>query len=473
MAENFRYVRLADELEGKIRNGDFAVGEKLPSIRRLHSLCEVSITTAYQAMVELEKRNLLEVRPRSGFYVKQPVGKLALPTPRQGGIKASGLDVNNLFAAFVEAMGNPGLVQLGGAAPAPELLPVKKITRALRAALNGDMRGTLTYDQPQGHRGLRREIAKRMLLGGCDVPADEIVITNGCMEAVYLCLRAITRPGDVVAVESPTFPGFLQIMEDLELGVLEVPTDPVSGIDLDCLEEALAGREIAACILVPNVNNPLGYVMDEGRKKRLVEITGERDIPIIEDGVYNDLYFGKGTVSTLKSYDQKGLVLFCSSFSKTLAPGLRVGWVVPGKYFQRVKRYKLNSSVTGPGMNQQVVLDCLKTGYYDRHLRKMRNDLKTQVGRIALAVGNAFPGDTKISSPEGGLLLWVELSGATDGVRLFRKAMEQGIAVMPGLMCSGAGLYDNCIRLNCAFPPDRNLEGEIRKLGAIIRETAV
>ena len=470
MEQNFRYIRLADEFESKIKAGDFEIGEKLPSIRRLHHRSGLSITTVYQALIELEKRNLVETRPKSGFYVKTPIQQvLNLPDPERHKVRPHKVSINELFTAIVETMGDKSMVHFGGAAPAPALLPYKSITRAIRSVINTEIESVLTYEPPQGISELRREIAKQMFGTAANIEADQIIITNGCMEAIALCLKSVADPGDKIAVESPCFQGFLQIMEDLNLVALELPTHPVSGIDLDALEDALKTQKIKACILGPNVNNPLGYVMPEDHKRRLVKMMNTKNIPIIEDGIYNDLYFGQELPPTLKSFDEKDLILYCSSFSKTLAPGLRVGWAAPGRFYKKVKRFKVNGSITCSGLNQRIVAECLKKGLYNRHIRKMKNELKVQISKMTKALADYFPPDTKISSPQGGLLLWVQLHPSVDGFEVYRKALKKKIAIMPGFLCSSSGRYKSCIRLNCGFPWNERIESSIAALGRTIK----
>lgn len=472
MSTDFQYIRLADEFERKIVSGDYGVGDKLPSIRMLHHKLGLSISTVYQALIELEKRNLVETRPKSGFYVKpklQNVLKTSDKTDRR--IVPQTVNLNELVSRIIEVMADPSVIQFGGAAPSPELLPSKMLTRAMRKVLNLDMYSLLSYDPPQGNPELRKEIAKRMIRIGTEGVAEQIVITNGCMEAVTLCLMAVTAPGDVVMVESPTFHGFLQIIEDLRLKALELPTHPVEGIDLEVLARILEQqKKIAALVTIPNINNPAGYVMSESNKRRLTRMMRERNIPIIEDGIYSDLYFGRESVLPLKAFDKEGMVLYCSSFSKTLAPGLRIGWTIPGRFYTRVKRLKVNTSVISPGFNQAVIARCLKTGFYDRHIARMRNALKVQVARMSAAITEYFPEGTQVTAPRGGMLLWVRLPETVDAFEVYQKAIEMKIAILPGVLCAGANMYKNYVRINCGCPWSSSIENGIKTLGRIVWE---
>lgn len=469
-ASAFRYARLADDLEGKIRDGVYRAGEKMPSLRKLHDQTGLSVTTVYQAYIELEKRGVVAPRQKSGYYVQPLLGRI-LPPPEAQKLRPQPkkVTVNALAYTIVEDMGNPDFLQLGGSTVMPELLPYKQLTRCLRSASIDTMkRSLMRYEDPYGNAELKRQIVKRMVGQARRSVLDELVVTSGCIEAVNLCLRAVGDAGDTVVVESPTYPWFLQIIEDQNKFALEMPTDPQTGIDLDQLARAVDKNKVAACILVPNFHNPLGYVMPEERKKALVAMMARKNIPIIEDNIHGELYFGQQRPSTLKSYDRKGLVLHCASFSKTLSPGLRVGWTLPGRYADRVRRLKMDGTVASPTLNQETVARFLREGTFDRHLRRLRTALKNQVTNTALAIARYFPPGTRITAPEGGLTLWVELDRRVDGLTLFHAARKRRIAIFPGAICSTTDRYNNCIRISCGYRWSERIEAGLRTLAEII-----
>ncbi len=469
---NFHYVRLADEIEEKIKQGIYKAGDKLPSLRKLHDQTRFSITTVYQAYIELEKRDLVEPRLKSGFYVKAFLHKL-LPVPKLKKHEAvpQKISINALSSLIVESMSNPGMLQLGGASPSSELLPLKQLTRTLKSGAVQPLKDAMVlYEHPAGSLELRRQIAKRSFGLSSKISADDIIITNGCMEAVYFCLKAVAGPGDTILVESPAFHFFLQIIEDLNMFALEVPSDPEFGINVHSIEKALKENKVTACIFNPTFNNPLGYSMSSEDKQDLVDLLTGMDIPIIEDDIYGELYFGKTRPSTLKSFDKKGLVLYCSSFSKALAGGLRVGWTMPGKIKDQVKRLKLNTSVASPGLNQLIVADFLKNGAFDRHLRKLRNTLKNQVSTFSMAIARHFPSGTEITAPKGGFLIWIQLDEAADSLKIFHEARKQSVSILPGSIFSSSDRYNNCIRLNCGHPWSEKIQNGILTLAGIISD---
>jgi DNA-binding transcriptional MocR family regulator len=472
--KDFRYIKLADEMENHILAGTYQVGEKLPSIRRLQSRTGFSLTTIYQAFIELEKRGRVEARNKSGYYVK-PLLSQILPAPgaKRHRPVAKKVVINSLAASIVRAMGDREFLQLGGTLVAPELLPCRQLSRIIKSIPAARLTEMLTtYENPAGSDALRRQIARRAMENFQRTTLDDILVTNGCIEAVSLCLQAVARPGDAVIVESPTYPWFLQVLEDLKMLALELPTHPLTGLDLKSLEQVLKRHAISACILIPNFHNPLGYLMPDDHKQQLVDMLNQRSIPIIEDDIHGDLYFAEHRPCTLKSFDRKGLVLYCSSFSKTLAPGLRVGWTMPGRFKEKVQQLKLNHTIASATLNQRVVADYLNSGTYDRHLRKLRTALKNQVSNVALSIARHFPSDTRITAPKGGLMLWVELGRAVDGLAIYRAAARHKIAILPGSMCSSTAKYKNCIRISCGFPWSQKIEAGIEKLGEIIAALA-
>jgi DNA-binding transcriptional MocR family regulator len=349
---------------------------------------------------------------------------------------------------------NRDFAPLGAAIPNPDLLPVDKLTRALKSAIGRRKRQSVLYDLRPGHKGLRIQIARRALTAGCLLSPDEIVTTQGGTEAVNLCLRAICRPGDTVAVESPTYYGFLQTIEMLGLNALEIPSYPDHGMSLSALAYAIEHNTVAACLLVSNFSNPLGCCMPEERKKRLVELLAAHDIPLVEDDIYGDLSFDDDRPITAKAFDTKGLVLLCSSFSKTIAPGYRVGWVSPGRFQDRVERFKILSTLATTTPTQAAIAEFLADGGYDHHLRKVRRVYRRRTATMAQAIQKYFPDVVRVSRPSGGYVLWVEFPEYVDSLKLYESALNAGISIAPGPIFSAKPKFRNFVRLNAGFWSD-------------------
>lgn len=465
------YERLADDVEQLISRGAFRPGDRLPSVRRYSRQLAVSVSTVLQAYLALENRGIVEARPQSGHYVRRPP-QAQLPEPRvaRPATSAAKVTVSDLVARLYGAARDPNVVQLGAAIPSPSLLPTEKLNRAMSVLARGAGGAGLAYDPPPGHPALRRQIARRSVEWGCPLSPDDVVTTIGTMEALHLCLRAVANAGDTVVVESPAYYGLLQLIESLEMRALEVPAHPRDGLDLSALDDALRTQRVSACLCVPNFSNPLGSAMPDAAKKELVRMLSRHGTPLIEDDIYGDLHFGDTRPRPCKAFDRDGLVMLCASFSKTVAPGYRVGWVAPGRFRERVERLKFAQTIATPTLPQMAVAEMLANGGYDHHLRRLRRSYAAQVARMTEAVTAHFPTGTRISRPTGGYVLWVELPLGTSALDLHARALAQGISVAPGPIFSARARFTNCIRLNCGYPWSDTIERAVRTLGQLARE---
>lgn len=464
------YEKLAERIASLIREGALRPGDKVPSVRECSEQQQVSIATVLQAYRLLESRGLIEARPQSGYYVKAKCWcppaepSISKPSPR-----ATDVSVGELVVKVLQATRDPELIGLGTALPGHELMPSEQLHRSLTAIGRRSPRSATGYDVPPGCPALRAQIARRSLALGYSLAPDDIVTTCGAMEALNLCLRAVAQPGDTIAIESPTYFGILQLIESLGMKALEIPTHPRDGVSLDALEYALEQHPIKACLFVLNYNNPLGSCMPTENKRRLVKMLAEREIPLIEDDIYGDLAFESPRPTVAKSFDEKGLVLLCDSFSKTLAPGYRVGWVAPGRFKDRVILLKCVSTLATGSLAQLTIADFLANGNYDHHLRKVRRVYAQQVQLFTEAIVQQFPAGTRVTRPEGGHVLWVELPPQYDSLELFERALAAKISIAPGPMFSAKGKFRNFIRLNCGHVWSDRIAQSLGTLGHILK----
>jgi DNA-binding transcriptional MocR family regulator len=355
-------------------------------------------------------------------------------------------------------------------APAQELLPTAKLNKAMHHALRHAPGHGIHYENSRGCEPFRKQLARLALSWGGAVSEDEVIVTAGCMEALVLCMQAVTRPGDAVAIECPTYFGIFQAIEHLGLKVVEIPTDPSTGIELEALEKALQRGLIRACVLTPTFNNPLGSCMPDERKRDLVELLAQYETPLVEDDIYGELYFGRQRPRAAKYYDQEGIVLYCSSLSKSLAPGYRLGWTIPGRWKQRVAQLKLAHNVSSNALAQYAAAHFLEVGRYELHLRRLRQALHTQCLRYLQAIQQYFPPGTRVSRPGGGFVLWVELPPGIDAYQLYRRARRRHIAIAPGQLFSTQGKFSNFVRIGYGRPWSEKVENGLRQLGAIVAE---
>ncbi len=466
-SDPYRYEKIAGHIERLIKKGTYRTGERIPSVRSLSRQMKVSISTVLKAYFHLENQGIIEARPQSGYYVQHQLPKVSA---EQEIVLSSAVpthvSVNELVMMIMRDARNPDLVPLGVATPNPENLPVDKLNRILSGVARRYKFQGISYDFPPGCEKLRVQLAQRAMTAGCSLTPDQIVITSGCLEAVMLSLRAVCRPGDTVAIESPIFYNLLQVIEMLDLKALEIPTHPQTGISLSALRYAIEHNPVQACLVISNFNNPFGSCMPDEKKKELVKILASQDIPLIENDVYGDLGFSYDRPRVAKRYDKKGLVILCSSFSKTLAPGYRVGWVVPGRFQEKIERLKAVSNIATATLPQLAIAEFLSTGGYDQYLRRIRGIYAGQTSLMAQAVKKYFPKGTQVNIPSGGFVLWVELPEYVDSIKLYEQTLYRGITIAPGLIFSASRKYRNYIRLNAAYWSDR-IEKSLAVVGGL------
>ncbi|MBI5583163.1 MAG: PLP-dependent aminotransferase family protein [Deltaproteobacteria bacterium] len=448
----YRYEKVAADLARLIDQGTFRPGDRVPSLRGISRRMQVSISTALEAYRLLEDRQLIEARPQSGYYVRRLSNYgLKEPKPIRPEKSPTTVSVDELVQMVIRDSRNRNLVPLGAAVPNPDNLPVDKLNRLLAAVARRKGVQSISYEMANGCEALRVQIARRLLAAGCSAHPQELVITSGCQEAVALSLMAVCRPGDTVAIESPTYFNHLQTLEVLHLKALEIPSHPASGISFAALETALKKHRIGACLLIPNFSNPLGSLMPDEQKQALAELIVRHDLPLIEDDIYGDLGFAPERPPVVKAFDKKGLVILCSSFSKTLAPGYRIGWIHPGRFQAEIERLKTACTIATATAPQLAVAEFLNNGGYDHHLRKIRRIYMGQIWSMTQAVSKFFPPGTRVTRPAGGFVLWVELPEYVDSLKLYELALQAGITIAPGPIFSIRRGYRNYIRLNAAF----------------------
>ena len=465
---DFLYEQVERRVQTLIEDGVLAAGERIPSLRRMSRQAGVSLATVTQAYVELERKGLVEARPKSGFFVRPPSGpEIEVPVSAKPHLSPRRVQFGDLSSTVFGAAHDPDVLSLATAFPSPELLPDRSLARAFNRVMARAGSAAFQYAPVDGLHDLRRQIALRLANLGSPVSPDDILITNGATEALAIGLRSVARPGDVVAVESPCYFAVLELIEQLGLLALEIGTDAQTGMRIDSLERALDDVDVAAVLLVPNFSNPLGSLMPDGSKRRLVELLGEREVALIEDDVYGDLHFGERRPGLLRGFDRRDAVISCSSFSKTLAPGLRIGWLLAGRHAATARSRKRSMSLSTSTVGQLAVAEFLANGRYDRYLRRVRATYREQIARARSLIAESFPPQTRVTRPQGGFVLWVQLPPIVDGKELFRRALERGVAVTPGALFSPTRKFDNFIRICCASPWSDAMSSAIATVGEI------
>ena len=463
------YEQLVVDILRSIDDGVLKAGDRLPSIREAAGARQLSITTVKRAYQALESHGAVEGRPKAGYFVRKapaPPESALMQVSRPEPVSAD-VDVGRFVLSTLQRIQAGGALPLGAPYPDPALFPWRRIQQRTAGIARGIGTWNAVDDLPPGHPEMIRQIARRHLRNGLDVDPHEIIITVGATEAINLCLQAVAKPGDTIAVESPTYYAMLQAIERMGMRAIELPTDPQRGIDIDALARLMERQRIDACMVMPNFQNPAGFLMPDERKRALVELATRRDMPLIEDGVYNELYYGAGPPTTLKAFDTAGIVLHCGSFSKSLTAGVRIGWALAGRYRDQVEQLKFINTHSTSALAQRGVAAYLANDGWDHQLRGVRQTLVERSALMRSMVRRFFPEGTRMSQPQGGYLLWVELPKNADTLALYREALARGISIAPGRVFSNSDLYGNFLRINYSHAWSPQIEEAVKVLAKI------
>lgn len=458
------YSRVAKDISGMIESRVYSEGDKIPSIREMSHSMGVSINTIKEAYTLLENSGYIEGRPHVGFFVKKkvykPVDRYYEPIPKSD-------SESILYQNILKEIMSPDYFPLGATVSSPSLLPLKDFNHLINSMTDEQKNLALTYAPTEGLSSLRVAIVKKLIDSGLHLDPEDVVITSGCEEAILLALSSITKPGDSVAVQAPVYCNLILTLRNLGLKLIEIPGDDREGVTPEVLQYVIENNSITACLLISNFNNPSGTLMSSDNKRAVATLLASNGIPLIEDDVYGDLYFGEKRPTTCRTYDSSGNTILCSSFSKTVSPGLRVGYIIPGKYRDRIIQRKMGMNICTSTISQLLLYNYLESGGYYRNLRRLRTEVGKRVKLLREDVLRYFPTGTRVNDPGGGYSLWVELPGGISGLDLYNIVIERGIAIVPGGLFSQRGSYESYIRLNAgAYTED--VEPAIKTLGEVV-----
>ena len=470
MAREVLYQKIANTIHEQIFSETLKIGDKLPSIRAFQKLHDVSMNTIKQAFLELESKSLIESRPKSGFYVSKTSNrKLLIPSMNKLKLSEQKTTSEDLITKVFDSLSDKGITRFSIGVPDPGLLPIAKLNKGLAKVVRNLAESGTSYEPVQGSTNLRRNLAKWAIVLEGKLTEDDFVTTSGAMNAIFNCLMAVTKRGDTIAIESPVYFGIIQIAQNMGLNIIELPTHPTTGVDLEALKKVI--RKVDVCCFMSNFSNPLGSLMPDENKQELVKMLTHHNIPLIEDDLYGNLFFGTVRPKPCKYYDEAGIVMWIGSVSKTLAPGYRVGWVAPGKFKDKIIRQKMAQTVCMPSLYQEVIADFLEHGRYDHHLRNLRSTLYTNSLHFQRTIEDNFPENTKISQPQGGSFLWLELDKSIDTAVLYDTAIQQKIGFAPGRIFTQHDQYHNCMRLNFGLEWKEKVEFDLKRLGQLVKNS--
>lgn len=463
----FLYQQVIQLVRDLCLQGSLLPGEKLPSLRKMADKLNISIPTVKQAYQLLEGQGLIEAREKSGYFLKS--SQLNQSRPKRVRLSREPTTVNKqgLIEQVYSAIHKANVVPFGIANPVAAAPTDKALARTMRRVMTLAGASAINYGPMDGFAPLKKQLIHRYLDFGIGVDSDELVITNGAQEALAIALKCVAKPGDVIAIESPCYFGIIELIESLGLKALEIPLCPDEGIWLDDLAQALDEHDIKACVFSTSLNNPVGSFMPDAKREQLVALLEQRDVVLIEDDVYGDLHFAAKRATPAQAYSKKGLVITCASFSKTAAPSYRIGWIIAGKFAEQARRHKRALSCSAPLINQWTLYEFIASGEYDRNIRLLRQRLSTNKERMIWCLQQYMPSCARISNPQGGCVIWVDLGSQYDAVKLFHLALEAGISITPGLIFSAGKKYRSCFRLSYGLPWSENLEQAIKTLSQL------
>lgn len=466
------YKKLSEQIADQIREGIYKTGEKLPSIRILSKQQSVSVSTVLMSYNTLEDWGLIEVKPKSGYYVKALASKtLDAPHIQQSTLSPKQVTTSELVMSIMRDSSNPRYISLGAAIPANDFPILHQLKKVFAQIVRNEKFLGIGYDSTKGSEALRRQLARRAVDAGIYVSPENIVITAGCQGAIGLCLRAICKPGDIVAIETPSYYGLLQLIESFGLKAVEIPSDPVTGMSIEALKLALEQWPVKVVLSVPSFSNPVGALMPEKNKQLLVDLLYEYDIPFIEDDIYGELGYSEHRPKAVKAFDTRGQVLLCSSASKVLEPQLGLGWVMPGRYLEKIEYERFLSSSSYFTLPQLAVAEILSRGSFDRHLRLARETYRQRRDRLVTLVCQHFPENTRLSNPQGGFVSWLQLPDQINATELYLRAKAQGVIIAPGeIFSSNPKKYQHSIRLSYANEWTKEREQAVQLLGKLTKE---
>lgn len=467
--ESFKYEKLAEELADEIKAGNWQAGEKLPSIRALAQKCKLAKVSVQHALQVLEQRNLVIAKPKSGYYVNAKQSKPIKQTQANQSLTPKPVDMPDLFIDIMEHSAAFDIKPQYGLSASPSTTTTKLTRYLTRAQRHQPFSKSVYYSPPAGIKELREQIAKHYQKRGLAIIADDICITSGCQNSLYLSIQTICKPGDTVAVESPAFYGILQLLQQLNCKIIEIPSSPTTGINIDELTSATDNWPIKACIVTPSFATPTGAKMTSSNMQKLIALANDKNFTVIEDDVYGDVGF-QSMSKPLKAFETSDVAVLCGSFSKSLSRDLRLGWVISRKYNAQLTKAKLVQQLATSQTTQRALTEFLSDGHFERHLNQYRRQLKKQRDQLLSTIQALWQFDVRYTVPDGGLALWIQLPENINTLSLYHQAIDHGIVITPGNLFSNQSAYSNFLRLSFAHEIDQSRLDAIKKLGRLIEK---
>lgn len=464
---------VANTVRKQLESGSIRFGEKMPSVRKLSHEFNVSISTALEVYRYLESIGYISAKERSGYFAAYTSPDSTSYSNKLYKAVAGKIRTKDLILEVFLSSNEPDHVSFGVGAPHPGIMPYKRVNRKLNQLIKANSDIVAKYTLPPGYKKARQAIAKWVKPFCGVVDAEDVLLTEGCLEAIHLALNIYTKPGDYVAVESPAYFGILQTIGNSHLKAIEIPTCPTGGMEPEALLKATKEYDIKAIILTCHAQNPLGFIMSEKDKLKILEICSKKNIQIIEDDIYGDMVFSSKRELALKAFDKDGIVTYCASFSKTVAPGLRLGWCIPPQNkMPDFVEHKITLNVASNSIGQHILPEILDPQDMKKIISEQKAYYKKQVEIYTNYLQSSIQAEFEITKPQGSYFLWCKVKGL-DSVNLFHQCLEKKVSISPGPIFSASGAFKDCFRLNCSLPFDTKTEKALKVVCDLINNMVV
>lgn len=449
----YKSEQLALSLKYLIETKTWKPHEKLPSLRQQVEISGFSLITVMNAYQKLEAQGLVYSKEKLGYFIAENPVQTALAKRVMINDK---IEINSLVFRYLKSIQSENIVPFGSAFPNSRLLYSPKLMQTVAQ----QAKYPIGYEQmpslPPGNYNLRKMIAQRYCMQGIPTDPSDIVITSGGLDALNLCLRAMTQAGDYILLQETIFYGAWQAVENLGLKVISIPEHLEHGLDLDAFEKAITSYPIKVCLLMLNSHNPIGFTVSDEIKSKLAQLLYQHDVYLIEDDVYEELYYGHRKPQSMKYYDQHNMVLHCSSFSKILGASFRIGWVYAGKFSEHIQHLQLMSTISVNAFIQNSLVDYLSHRHYEKHLKGLRIKLKNIKEQYYNYLTTRLPNCTVHYYPSG-YFLWVTLPQEVDSKHIYEKMIQKNIGIAPSILFYHKDKKQNHIRINCSFEMEDNI----------------
>ncbi|ENV17030.1 aminotransferase-like domain-containing protein [Acinetobacter guillouiae] len=460
----YKSEQLAHSLKLLIENGTWKAHEKLPSLRQQVEQSGLSLITVMNAYQELEAQGLIYSKEKSGYFVVEQ----SSDHPTTLHVINETVEINSIVFKYLKSTQSEHIIPLGSAFPNSQLLYSAKLIQTLGQLARQRRSYEQTPSLPPGNYQLRKIIAQKYAMQGIPTDPSDIVITSGGLDALNLSLQALTQAGDYILLQQTIFYGAWQAAERLGLKVITIPEHPEHGIDLDAFEQAILKYPIKVCLMMLNGQNPIGFTVSDEIKLKLAKLLNQYQIYLIEDDVYEELYYDQKKPLSMKYFDQQNWVLHCSSFSKTLGAGFRIGWVYAGKFSEHIQHTQLMSTLSVNSFIQNALVEYLSHRHYEKHLKTLRSTLQRYKKQYFNYLKTHLPEQCHVNYYPSGYFLWIELPEQVDSNEIYQRMLEHGISVAPSSLFNISNQQNHFIRMNCSFEMNEKIQNALNQLIYII-----